>query len=315
MVDSEGKFIFHGVLVRLANIPNSPETIELERRLSNYLARGYQAADRMGGNSGRAIGFVMTIYRKLASSSVWTLLVAMRRRRARLSGQGFAAASYTDLYGSEGIEIADGEDDAAGQDYGTASSFFVEELDAIDSVIGQAEACLLADRKLLELLGVVGDLVLAQRKKLLIFTEYRATQEYLQRKLMEDLGVRSTLINGGMTVDDKQASIDAFEDDVDVLVSTEAGGEGLNLQRNCHVLVNYDIPWNPARLQQRIGRLYRYGQLEKVVVVNMTSTDTIDNEILTSVLTRLEHVVKQMSAVSSEYDDRHRSEVLGLKIC
>lgn len=311
VVDAEGKFIFHGVLVRLANIPNSPETIELERRLSNYLARGYQAGDRMGGNSGRAIGFVMTIYRKLASSSVWTLLVAMRRRRARLSGQGLAAASSTDLYGSEGIEIADGEDDAAGQDYGTASSFFAEELDAIDSVIGQAEACLLADRKLLELLGVVGDLVLAQRKKLLIFTEYRATQEYLQRKLMEDLGVRSVLINGGMTVDDKQASIDAFEDDVDVLVSTEAGGEGLNLQRNCHVLVNYDIPWNPARLQQRIGRLYRYGQLEKVVVVNMTSTDTIDNEILTSVLTRLEHVVKQMSAVSSEYDDRHRSEVLG----
>lgn len=311
VVDAEGKFIFHGVLVRLANIPNSPETIELERRLSDYLARGYQAGDKIGGMSGRAIGFVMTIYRKLASSSVWALLVAMRRRRARLSGLATVASDSPEYFEGDVAEIADGEDDAAGRDYGTASSFFAEELDAIDTLIDQAEACLLADRKLLELLGVVGDLVLSQRKKLLIFTEYRATQDYIQRKLMEDLGVGSVLINGGMKVDEKQASIDAFEGEIDVLISTEAGGEGINLQKNCHVLVNYDIPWNPARLQQRIGRLYRYGQLQKVVVVNLTSTDTIDNDILTSVLTRLEYVVKQMASVSSEYDDRHRSEVLG----
>jgi len=311
VVDAEGNFIFHGVLVRLANIPNSPETVELERRLSAYLSRGYQAGARLGGRSGRAIGFVMTIYRKLASSSVWTLLTAMRRRRARLLGEAVEMSQTLDLEYDEPIEVADGEDAAAEIDYGNARSFFEEELEAIDGVIQQAEACLHADRKLLEMMSIVGELVSGQRQKLLIFTEFRATQEYLQRKLLEELGVASVMINGAMSVDEKHSSIEAFESDVAVLISTEAGGEGLNLQKHCHVLVNYDIPWNPARLQQRIGRLYRYGQSKKVVVVNMTSTDTIDNEILTTMLTRLHHVVKQMSSVSSEYDDRHQSEVLG----
>lgn len=312
VVDAEGNFIFRGVLVRRAEIPSSPEAAELERRLAAYLRRGYRAGDEMGGRSGRAIGFVMTIYRKLASSSVWALYVSMTKRRQRLLGEIPVGPSENVFEADVETEVAEDADDLADSDFaGTAETFFEDELQSIDMVLTQARASLSADRKLLELEQIVADLVVGQGKKLLIFTEYRATQEYIRQRIEGELSLVSSLIHGGMTVDEKQNAISRFDGDIDVLISTEAGGEGLNLQHKCHVMVNYDLPWNPARLQQRIGRLYRYGQREKVVVINMATKDTIDNEVLATVLERLESVVRQMGSVSAEYDERHHAEVLG----
>lgn len=311
-VDAEGHFIFKGLLVRRAEIPNSPESAELERRLTAYLRRGYSAGSSVGGRSGRAIGFVMTIYRKLASSSVWALAVAMTRRKQRLLGEAPIGVDYRETDENLPDEVGEGEDDLAEVNPGGAAElFFADEMRDIDSILEQARACIAADRKMLELLGIVADLVASQRKKLLIFTEYRATQSYLQKKIEDELSCEVALINGSMSVDEKQAAIAAFDGSAEVLISTEAGGEGLNLQRNCHVMINYDLPWNPARLQQRIGRLYRYGQSSKVVVVNICSKDTIDNAVLSTVLERLDAVVRQMALVSSEYDERHYSEVIG----
>ncbi|WP_421761449.1 helicase-related protein [Devosia sp.] len=312
VVDAEGKFIFRGLLVRRAEIPNSPETLELERRLGLYLRRGYRAGDSIGGRSGRAIGFVMTIYRKLASSSVWALFVAMTKRKQRLLGELPTGPSEVDLEAEAQYEIGEDNDNLAEVSAGEPTGlFFDEELHSLNAVLDQARASIAADRKILELEKIAADLVVSQNKKLLIFTEYRATQSYIKRRIEQEVGRTAVLIHGGMTVDEKQEAIDAFDSDTQILISTEAGGEGLNLQRNCHVLVNYDLPWNPARLQQRIGRLYRYGQQEKVVVINLTSKDTIDNEVLATVLERLEAVVRQMGQVSTEYDERHHSEVLG----
>ena len=104
--------------------------------------------------------------------------------------------------------------------------------------------------------------LVAEGKKLLVFTEYRATQSYLKDSLQHRFFDTNEvlLINGSMNLDQKLATIEAFnEGPARFLISTEAGGEGLNLHRACHVMVNYDLPWNPARLVQRIGRLYRYG--------------------------------------------------------
>jgi superfamily II DNA or RNA helicase len=312
VVDAEGNFIFQGVLVRRAEIPNSPEAAELERRLTAYLRRGYRASDEMGGRGGRAIGFVMTIYRKLASSSVWALYVSMTKRRQRLLGEVPSGPAESVFEADLEAEVAEDADDLAESNFAeTSSSFFDDELQSLDLVLTQARASLSADRKLLELEKIAADLVAGQHKKLLIFTEYRATQDYIRQRIESELGLRSTVIHGGMSVDEKQDAIADFDADADVLISTEAGGEGLNLQHKCHVMVNYDLPWNPARLQQRIGRLYRYGQKEKVVVINMTAKDTIDNEVLATVLERLEAVVKQMGSVSAEYDERHHAEVLG----
>ncbi|MER8912818.1 DEAD/DEAH box helicase [Mesorhizobium sp. M0761] len=312
VVDADGHFIFHGVLVRRSEIPSGPETLELERRLSQYLRRGYRAGDIVGGTSGRAIGFVMTIYRKLASSSVWALYVALTKRRQRILGEAPIGPAQFDLDEETQTEVGEDEDNLAELDLGGSGGvFFADEMQDIESVLSQAKLCFSVDRKFFELEKLIFDLVKVQKKKLLIFTEYRATQNYLLTRIKTAIGTLPAQIHGGMSVDEKQAAIAAFEENVEILISTEAGGEGLNLQRNCHVMVNYDLPWNPARLQQRIGRLYRYGQTEKVIVINLAARDTIDNLVLTTVLERLEAVIRQMGPVSSEYDERHQSEVLG----
>src|SRR5690606_32516722 len=189
--------------------------------------------------------------------------------------------------------------------------FFADEIAMIDAIIQQAEACYAADAKFTELRKLANALVKHEGQKLLIFTEYRSTQAYLATRLKHLWGTEPALIHGGMTVDEKRSAIAVFEGDINVLISTEAGGEGLNLQRGCHVMVNYDLPWNPARLTQRLGRLYRYGQKERVLVVNFTARDTIDNTILANVLERLDALVGQMAAVSPEFDERYKAEVLG----
>src|SRR5690606_16933934 len=98
--------------------------------------------------------------------------------------------------------------------------------------------------------------------KILIFTEYRSTQAWVQDALNQRFGEQaSVLIHGGMAMNERREAIASFEEETGAqfLVSTEAGGEGINLQERCHIMVNYDLPWNPMRLVQRIGRLYRYG--------------------------------------------------------
>jgi len=74
---------------------------------------------------------------------------------------------------------------------------------------------------------------------------------------------------------ERAEAISTFEDKAQFLVSTEAGGEGINLHRKCHVMANFDLPWNPMRLVQRVGRLYRYGQKEKVLVFNVYSSQNV----------------------------------------
>ena len=119
------------------------------------------------------------------------------------------------------------------------------------------------------------------------------------------------IIHGGMTVDEKRDAVRSFENEIPVLISTEAGGEGLNLHRRCHILVNFDLPWNPARLTQRMGRLYRYGQKERVVVINFHARDTIDNEIVSTVIDRVGTIVREMSSVGPEFDELYAAEVMG----
>ncbi|MBA3447782.1 MAG: hypothetical protein H0T56_09275 [Pseudaminobacter sp.] len=180
----------------------------------------------------------------------------------------------------------------------------------LEALIEHTVSCFRIDPKRAELTQIVRDLVQGKGKKLLIFTEYRSTQHYLDLAL-RNMKVSTCLIHGGQKLDEKRAAIQSFENESEVLISTEAGGEGLNLHRRCHVMVNYDLPWNPSRLTQRIGRLYRYGQTEQVIVINLHARDTIDNEIISTVMERLNTVVRQMSAVNSEFDERYQSEVMG----
>ncbi|MCZ8517968.1 MULTISPECIES: DEAD/DEAH box helicase [Paenibacillus] len=125
--------------------------------------------------------------------------------------------------------------------------------------------------KVMELIRDIDD-------KVIIFTEYRASQEYLMQYLKEHK-ISCVPYRGGMNRGKKDWMMDLFRSRAQVLIATEAGGEGINLQF-CHNMINFDLPWNPMRVEQRIGRVHRLGQKEDVKIYNLSTTGTIEEHIL-----------------------------------
>ncbi|MCM8810836.1 MAG: DUF3883 domain-containing protein [Candidatus Omnitrophica bacterium] len=130
--------------------------------------------------------------------------------------------------------------------------------------------------------------------KLLIFTESKDTLDYLVEKLRK-WGYSVTFIHGGMNLTQRINAENEFKSRVQVMVSTEAGGEGINLQF-CWLMVNYDIPWNPNRLEQRMGRIHRYGQRHEVHIYNLVASETIEGEILLRLLYKLNNISKHLGS-------------------
>ena len=317
VTDVEGNFIFKGQQVHRIPIDPSSESLAFHRLLRDYLIRGYKAG-AAGGSAGRAIGFVMTTYRKLASSSIAAIEKALELRRERISGQAALEGRSDDENEISVEDLAEGGDEQDDLVRVSVSAirdqFFVAELELIDKLLSVAKTVRIHDEKLRVFLDEVVTPVSTQNKKLLIFTEYRATQAYL-KAAVEDGNFDENevlLINGSMDLDEKLKTIELFNKGPNrFLISTEAGGEGLNLHRACNVMVNYDLPWNPARLVQRIGRLYRYGQKEVVTVFNLHARDSFDNAAIDLMMLRVAQIVKDMVPVGKDYNDRLYADILG----
>ena len=322
VTDASGNFLFRGQDTNLIEVPLSDTARDFDLRLRRYIRHGY-AASAAGGVTGRAVGFVMTTYRKLASSSIAAIERALQRRRARLTGDLHGDPGRMVLSRFEELQDAfeegeDGEDDLAdlsdevsGLGNGV-NPFFQHELRMLDDLCSAAQVVKADDRKLEEFLTRIVDLVHGSGRKLLVFTEYRATQAYLVDALRQRYANSSVCqINGGMDLAQKQRNIDSFNDSAQFMVSTEAGGEGINLHYNCHMMVNYDLPWNPRRLVQRAGRLYRYGQHERVVVFNLMARDGFDNKALGMLIDRVSTIAHDMSNVSTEFNAGLETEIVG----
>ncbi|PAV29081.1 ATP-dependent helicase [Virgibacillus profundi] len=146
-----------------------------------------------------------------------------------------------------------------------------EEIQSLLAKIEQLPHHIKAD-KVIELIKNIGD------EKVIIFTEYRATQLYLQWYLQQH-GISSVPFRGGFKRGKKDWMKQLFENHAQVLIATEAGGEGINLQF-CSYMINYDLPWNPMRLEQRIGRIHRYGQEKDVHIYNLAIRNTIEEHIM-----------------------------------
>ena len=130
-------------------------------------------------------------------------------------------------------------------------------------------------------------------EKLVIFTEHKDTLLYLQERLTNN-GYHVATIHGGMSVDERRVSQCRFmTPDVQILICTDAAGEGINLQF-CRLLINWDIPWNPNRLEQRMGRIHRYGQKSDVLVFNMVASNTREGQVLKKLLTKLDIIREQL---------------------
>lgn len=256
----------------------TPEERRALDAVEEFVRDGYARADR---TNDQAVGFVMVIFQKLMASSIRALRTSLDRRRERLQKR----AGSPVLGKRATAAIAEVED---GLDKDEFVSTLLDEMAVADA----EEAGEL--KRLVELLDAVphdskADTLVAQLRqlavhepaaKVLLFTEFRETQEYLKERLAE-IGWDVQLFHGQMKPDAKDAAVEAFRtsDRPAVLLSTEAGGEGRNFQF-CHLLVNYDLPWNPMRVEQRIGRVDRIGQTDTVQVFNFWVRGTVEERVL-----------------------------------
>ena len=153
------------------------------------------------------------------------------------------------------------------------------------------------DSKLTDLLEVVKKV----NSKFLIFCNFYVTQDYL-KKIFEENGFSVTLYNGKMSPDEKFESKKLFENEVQIMISTGAGGEGQNLQF-CHNIVNYDLEWNPMRIEQKIGRVHRIGQTNNVQIYNYALKDTIDAYILELLFMKLKLFSETLGELDLMFED------------
>jgi len=149
-------------------------------------------------------------------------------------------------------------------------------------------------------------------EKIIVFTNYLETQKFLAEKLNQ-AGIEYSLFHGRLSVKEKEASIDSFQEKARVLISSEIGGEGKNLQF-CNTMVNYDLPWNPMRIEQRIGRLHRIGQTRDVFIFNLSTEETVEDYILGILdkkINMFELVLGEMEMILGNLDDsRNFSEIV-----
>ena len=153
--------------------------------------------------------------------------------------------------------------------------------DKYDELMYVANRAFSVDSKMSALLNAMNN----TSSKFLIFTEFYATQDYVAEELSKN-GYSVTLFNGKMNTDERLDSIKQFKEDTNVMISTSAGGEGQNFQF-CHNVVNYDLPWNPMKIEQRIGRVHRIGQQHDVHIFNFALEGTIESYILELLYTKI----------------------------
>lgn len=153
------------------------------------------------------------------------------------------------------------------------------------------------------------ELIRDTEEKVIIFTEYRATQEYLLN-YFRDRGMSAVPYRGGMNRGKKDWMMDLFRGRHQVMIATEAGGEGINLQF-CHQMINFDLPWNPMRVEQRIGRVHRLGQKHDVKIYNLSTKGTIEEHILNLLhekINMFEMVIGQLDVILERFEKNQSLE-------
>lgn len=274
VVDAKGKKIFKPRKTQL--IPVNWEVRHQDQKIlyeavTEYVREGYNQAMAEKKNY---IGFLMVLMQRMVSSSTRAIREALERRRDMLKAGAMSESKleWEELWELSGQELFEEIIDKGFWD-------FKNELEQVDYLLSLARRCETGyiDTKAEKLLSIINKLQLEENNqdvKFLVFTEFKATQNMLFDFLKEK-GFSVNILNGSMEMDERKKAQQEFADDFQIMISTEAGGEGLNLQF-CHLIVNYDLPWNPMRLEQRIGRVDRIGQKREVQAFNFLLKDTIE---------------------------------------
>jgi len=269
-----------------------------------------KAAARGDDPRARAVGFLMSLYQRRLASSTHSLRRSLENRANRLEtrlkeAQTLARTAPPDIPDPEEfeeMEDAERERFEAVIEAITISENAKEVQEEVAELRGLAEKAKKAERegveaKLQKLQEVLKDEGFFDdpSKRLLIFTEFRDTLNHLLERL-DNWGLKAGCIHGGMKIGLRDQSGTRLhseqqfrEGEIQVLVATEAAGEGINLQC-CNILFNYDIPWNPNRLEQRMGRIHRYGQKKDCLIFNFVATNTIEGRVLQRLLEKLQEI-------------------------
>lgn len=326
LVTFEGTPLFPERRAETVPFTLSPEEAQLYEDVTAYVREEFNRAEKLlEGKRRGTVGFALTVLQRRLASSPEAIYQSLKRRRERLEKNlREAELTHRVLSWSEGMMdlnddeielleegLADDLDETedALVDQATAAQT-VEELEkeirTLQSLEALAEdvrqrngdAKWAALSKLLQSESMFKDTPGGRRRrKLIIFTEHRDTLEYLLRQIRRTLGRHEAVvtIHGGVRRDDRRAVQEAFREDpeVSVLVATDAAGEGVNLQR-AHLMINYDLPWNPNRLEQRFGRIHRIGQTEVCYCWNLLADETREGDVYQTLLKKLEQETKSL---------------------
>lgn len=291
------------------NYDLSPKEAQLYTAVTDYVQEEFNRADQLNNDRKNTVGFALTILQRRLASSPEAIYQSLKRRRERLENRlaeeriGKRSADYTvsdyDDDDMPSSELEDTEEKVV--DQATAAQT-IAELEAEIATLKKLERMANdvrqsgEDRKWDELSKLLQDdsnMFGSEgvREKLIIFTEHRDTLRYLTDKIRSLLGSEDAVvtIHGGMLRDERRKVEELFKQDKDVriLIATDAAGEGINLQR-AHLMVNYDLPWNPNRLEQRFGRIHRIGQTEVCHLWNLVAQETREGMVFQRLFEKLE---------------------------
>jgi superfamily II DNA or RNA helicase len=302
----------------------SDQEAVLYKQVTEYVREEFNRADALD-NQGRkgTVGFALTILQRRLASSPEAIYQSLRRRRERL--QKRLREEEISQRGQEALELStiiiedvnEFEEDTPSDEREATEQKVVDQASAARTItelkveisqLQKLEQLALAvcrsgrDKKWEELSQILqnqAELFDARgyRRKLVIFTEHRDTLNYLKQQISNLLGNPNSVatIHGGMGREERRKSQEAFtqDPDVQVLIATDAAGEGINLQR-AHLMVNYDLPWNPNRLEQRFGRIHRIGQTEVCHLWNLVAKETREGDVYLALLKKLENEHKAL---------------------
>jgi SNF2 family DNA or RNA helicase len=301
--------------------------------VTNYVREEFNRADALEEGRRGTVGFALTILQRRLASSPEAIYQSLKRRRERLEKRlreekllkrgaevPMAMASeqptltqedIEDLDDAPGAEVEETEEKVVDQ---ASAARTITELEAEIATLRRLEQLALqvrqgrTDRKWEKLSQVLQNTPEmfhpgGHRRKLIVFTEHRDTLNYLAERLRTLLGRPEAvvIIHGGLGREDRRKAQESFTQDKEtqILVATDAAGEGINLQR-AHLMVNYDLPWNPNRLEQRFGRIHRIGQTEVCHLWNLVAHETREGEVFELLL---EKIAEQRKALGGRVFD------------
>ena len=291
-IDAEGNPLFKPRMTRLHPVAwrdRHAAQQELYEAVTDYVRHGYNQA--MAAKQ-RHIGFLMILMQRLVTSSTAAIRATLEKRQALLDQPQLQLSLFETADVDEWAEL-DGQTQV---DLAVQTRGWEMERAEVDNLLElarstEAQGTDAKAEALLELIYKIQQEENDPELKVLIFTEFVPTQTMLAA-FLESRGFSVATLNGSMDLQARTRAQQAFSRDVRVLVSTDAGGEGLNLQF-CHVVINFDMPWNPMRVEQRIGRVDRIGQPHVVRAINFVLEDTVEHRVREVLETKLAVIAEE----------------------